>query len=364
MSKVLVVEDSALMRRQLRKMLEDAGFVVVTARNGLEALQLVVEEDPDVITLDINMPEMDGLTFLSRLMVEKPKPVVMVSSLTEKGALATFEALELGAVDIVHKPDGTVTHRLELIEREIVEKVRSAAKARISRVRGLRERLRRDRVVTTERPVHINIQACENGNAETMPIVLIGVSTGGPGTIEEILSALSADFPAPILVAQHMPAGFTNVFARRLNGVCALEVREVVEAIPIQPGQVLIGRGDSDLVVVKRREVLTATMAPANPELLWHPSVDRMVDTALKVTPAEGLIGVLLTGMGSDGARSMTEIRRGGGHTIAESEESAVVFGMPQELIRQGGAEVILPSSQIARQLTTWANRAKRNKAK
>ncbi len=370
MPKALVVEDSALMRRQIKRILSDAGFDVSMARNGVEALELVALVDPDVITLDINMPEMDGLTFLSRLMVERPKPVVMISSLTEKGALATFEALELGAVDFVHKPGGTVTHDIARIEREIVDKVRAACQSRLSRARGLRQRMRMEREdvrrrhsapVPTTKPVLASSLAKPVGSPDTPPsMVVIGVSTGGPGTLEEILTTLPADFPWAVLVAQHMPAGFTGVFARRLDDACAIAVREVAQPMPIEPGTVYIGRGDADFVVLRRGRQLMASAVPASAEWFWHPSVNHLVYSAMKYLSPTQLIGVLLTGMGNDGAEAMTALHQAGGQTIAESEESAVVFGMPQELIKLGGADVVLPADKVASKLIEWVGRASR----
>jgi len=167
---------------------------------------------------------------------------------------------------------------------------------------------------------------------------------------------LPADFPWPIVVAQHMPASFTNVFARRLNGVCALEVMEVDAAIPLAPGHVYIGRGDADIVVERRLGRLVANSVPSN-DSLWHPSANRLVASALEVMPAAAMVGVLLTGMGNDGASEMTKLRQRGGRTVAEAESTAVVFGMPAELIQMGGADVVLPCDQVSRQLIAWSRR-------
>ena len=372
MTRLLIVDDSALMRRQLSQIFAAAGgFEISQARNGREAVELNRSFLPDVVTLDINMPEMDGLTFLSRLMIERPKPVVMISSLTEKGALATFEALEMGAVDFVHKPDGTVTHNIAKIEKEIVDKVRAAMGSRFSRARGLRQRMRAEREggrislgskpAAPVKPVFAAPLVKPAGSADTPPsVVLIGVSTGGPGTLEEILTPLPADFPWAILVAQHMPAGFTGVFARRLDDACAITVREVAQPMPIEAGTVYIGRGDADFVVTRRGRQLMASAVPSSAEWFWHPSVNHLVYSAMKHLPPAQLIGVLLTGMGNDGAEAMTALHKAGGQTIAESEESAVVFGMPQELIKLGGAEIVLAAGQVAGKLLEWVGRASR----
>ncbi len=350
--KVLVIDDSALMRKYLRQILEEEpGTVVETARDGQDGLEKIAGFDPDVVTLDINMPVMDGLTCLSRIMTECPRPVVMISSLTEKGALATLEALELGAVDYVYKPGGTVSLNIREAEAEIRAKVLAAAGASSRHSRSLGERLRHARQAE-ERPVASGgFQEAGEG------LVLIGVSTGGPTTLETILTALPADFPWPVLVAQHMPARFTAVFAERLGRHCALEVCEVSRPTPLERSHIYIGRGDADVTVGIRLRRKVALSVPADSRYLWHPSVERMVSTALEHYPPESLVCVQLTGMGDDGARAMAEVYRRGGRTIAESEESAVVYGMPRALVELGGAGEVLPAGSIAGCLCRWLAR-------
>ncbi|WP_025323805.1 chemotaxis-specific protein-glutamate methyltransferase CheB [Deferrisoma camini] len=360
--KILVVDDSALMRKYLRQMLETQDdFEVHTARDGEDALRQIRELDPDVVTLDINMPVMDGLTCLSHIMTEFPRPVVMVSSLTEKGALATFEALELGAVDYLPKPDGTVSLRIKDLTDELVAKVRAALRAKRrprrktrAREEGLPKRSVGGRASPKSSTRPSTASPAEWAAAEE-GVVLIGVSTGGPRTLEEILPELPADFPLPVLVAQHMPGKFTRVFAERLNRQCALRVAEVGGPTPLEPGTAWIARGDADVVVSRRKGRLVALSVPADERFLWHPSVERMVRSALDHVPPERLIAVELTGMGNDGAEAMAEVHRRGGRTVAESEETAVVFGMPRELIELGGASAVLPADQIAEQLVEWA---------
>ncbi len=351
MAKVLVVDDSVLMRRRIADILRGAGFTVETAANGEEALERLKPFDPDVVTLDVTMPGMDGLACLKRIMVEHPKPVVMVSALTAEGADVTLEALRLGAVEAVAKPGGIGS--LDRIAGELVDTVRAAASSRPRRVRGLRERLRlaRARIAGEDFVADAPVRPPAD---EEDGLVLIGVSTGGPSTLEDILPALPADFPWPVVVAQHMPANFTRALARRLDDICAVTVTEVASPTPLEPGMVGIARGGADLVVVRRGGRLVAQPVPAAEDKSWHPNVDRMVESALKAVPASRLVGVLLTGMGYDGAATMAEMRRQGGRTIAESEESAVVFGMPQELIRRGGADIVLPADRVAQQLIKW----------
>ena len=349
MPKVLIVDDSALMRRHLREILGDkGGFTVMAVRNGIEALASLESFDPDVITLDINMPEMDGITCLSHIMTRQPRPVVMVSSLTERGAEITFAALALGAVDFIHKPEGTISLNVEKVEREILAKVTAASRARVRRAVGAGTR------VSGPKASHEPTREKRVARAGAMGVVLIGVSTGGPGTLEEILPKLPRNLPWPVLVAQHMPANFTTVFARRLNELCDLTVVEAASMMPLEPGVIYIGKGDADMVVGKRPTGFIVNPTPADSQFLWHPSVTRMVDSAMRAFPPDCIIGVLLTGMGDDGAERMTELHRQGGLTIAQDQASSIIFGMPGELVRRGGAGVVLPANRVARQLTSW----------
>ncbi len=186
-------------------------------------------------------------------------------------------------------------------------------------------------------------------------VVLVGASTGGPPALDALLSPLPATFPWPIIIAQHMPASFTGPLARRLDRLCALNVHEVVRPEPLIPGHVYVGKGDADIIIVKRGEEALVTAAPPLAEYRWHPSVDRLVATAMQHLGARRLVGVLLTGMGNDGATAMTKLRSEGGRTIAESEDTAIVWGMPGELVKAGGAEVIAPMDKIASHLSDWA---------
>jgi len=349
MTKILIVDDSALMRKLLKEIFEKEGnFIIETARNGKEAIEKNLSFQPDVITLDINMPEMDGITALAHIMNQRPVPVVMVSSLTEKGAIATFEALNLGAVDYVTKPGGTISLNIDEIRDEIISKVKAATRAKLKTkalVRKIREE--REKILKPSPPKEIS--------TKDERVVLIGVSTGGPRTLEEILPELPADFPMPVIVAQHMPPTFTKSFAERLNSICELNVVEVDHPIPVETGTIYIGKGGTDVVLARRAQKLIVHSKPENPSFLWHPSVEILGRSALEHCDPIKIIAVMLTGMGYDGADAFTEIKKRGGKTIAESEESAVVFGMPRELIERGGATVVLPAEKIAKQIIKWA---------
>jgi two-component system chemotaxis response regulator CheB len=353
--RLLIVDDSAFMRTALLAMFKgEPDTEVRTARNGREALQLCESFDPDVVTLDINMPEMDGLTCLSHIMTTRPRPVIMLSSLTTAGALAGLEAMNMGAVDCIAKPGGTVSLEVGGIREQIVQRVRAAVTARVRR--------RAPRAAPAPPPAAPprSIPAVPRAPAPAAApdgaagLVVIGCSTGGPGALEDLLSALPADFRWPIVIAQHMPPEFTRVLAQRLDSICAIEVVEVASITALRPGTAFVAKGGTDLLLSRRGTTTFALPAPMDPRYVWHPSVDRLVRSLLDGPVAPGTVGVLLTGMGHDGADTMAELRRRGGHTVAESEATAVVFGMPGELVQRGGAELVLPLPDIAPQLRRW----------
>ena len=356
MIKVLVVDDSALARKLFSRVLsEGSDFEVQVARNGIEALSQLEAFEPDVITLDVQMPQMDGLQCLDRIMVQRPCPVVMVSSVTAAGAEATLEALRLGAVDFVAKPAGAVSLRMQEFGPTLKQKVRTAATARLSASHRLRERVqfRISGAIAPPRakplPETIDDRAVLPSSGEGL--VLVGTSTGGPPALEALLAPLPSSFPWPILIAQHIPSGFTGPLAKRLAGLCALRVLEVTQPTRLEDGCVYIGRGDADFVVSRRPSGLVAMSVPSNPDYPWHPSTDRLVRSAMQYLPATQLVGVLMTGMGNDGAEALATLHAKGGATIAEAEETAVVWGMPGELVRMGGAAYVLPLPGIAQRL-------------
>lgn len=357
MIRLLVVDDSALMRRLLGSIFEAEGdFEVEFARDGAQAIEKLHAFKPDVVTLDVHMPGMDGIACLDRIMLERPCPVVMVSQRTESGAAVTIEALELGAVDFIPKPDGAVSLEIDSLAPLLVEKVRGASAAKIRPTLRLAERVRAKTGLNRRMPSEkrrtsgaASIPGAAIQGIQGEGLVLVGTSTGGPQALDALLTPLPADFPWPILVAQHMPSSFTGALARRLDKACALNVVEVASPTAVVGGTVYIAKGDADMVLRRQRGKLVAAAAPSSSAFRWHPSVDRLVASAMHVAPPEQLIGVLMTGMGNDGAATMAELRGGGGHTIAEAEESAVVWGMPGELVRAGGADVVVPLDRIAR---------------
>jgi two-component system chemotaxis response regulator CheB len=366
--KLLIVDDSALMRRVLGEVFAQEGdFVLAFARDGVEALAQLHAFQPDVITLDVQMPRMDGLNCLDRIMVERPCPVVMVSSLTAEGARATLEALDLGAVDFVPKPGGAVSLAIDELGPILIEKLRAASTCRVRRSHRLVERLRARRpglLEAAQGPVAtasldraasaaaVPSAAWRPAATGQMPgLVILGTSTGGPPALETVLSELPGDFPWPILVAQHMPSAFTASLAQRLDGLCALRVMEVTRPTPVAAGSIYIARGDADMTLSLRASGPIVLSMPASPSYRWHPSVDRLVASAMAHLPPQQLIGVLMTGMGNDGAAGMAALRQAGGRTIAEAEETAVVWGMPGELVKAGGADMVAPLEAIAARL-------------
>jgi two-component system, chemotaxis family, protein-glutamate methylesterase/glutaminase len=350
--RLLLVDDSALMRKLLQGIFrEEGGFEIQLARNGTEALELVRSFDPQVVTLDVQMPEMDGLTCLRQIMIESPRPVVMISALTEEGAEATLKAMDLGAIDFVVKPGGTVSLEIDRLRPLLVQKVRGAANAQISRTLRLTERIRHRLRGTevTRRPTRVQrILPARSKAAPPMGLVLVGTSTGGPAALDIVLPQLPLDFPWPVMVAQHMPASFTGHFAKRLDRQCELQVIEVSHPMPLHAGTIYIGQGDADLIVAPRPTGMIAMSVPGRRDYLWHPSVERLVASALEQYDATQLVGVMMTGMGRDGADAMAQLRKQGGRTIAEAESTAIVWGMPGELVRNGGAEFVRPVEDIA----------------
>jgi two-component system chemotaxis response regulator CheB len=347
MSKVLVVDDSALMRKYLQNILQKAGFETDYARNGQECLEKIKSFNPDAITLDLNMPIMDGMTCLAMIMRTCPKPVVMVSSETSKGAESTFEALELGAVDYVTKSSNILASDDIKSNNILVAKVRAAIFTRVSARTGYKNiaKLNQEKTNVAHTSTHAKFMAL---NPTDKDLIVIGVSTGGPTCLQEILQNIPSTFNVPIVIAQHMPARFTKVFSERLDKCCPLHVQEVSDTVELKAGCVYLAKGDADAVIKKRGRQLLMSSVPASPEVLWHPSVSMLVASALEVVSPKNLVCVQLTGMGNDGADSMAKAFSAGAITIAESEETAVVYGMPKELVNKNAASFVLPNYKIA----------------
>ena len=341
--RVLVVDDSALVRSLLAEIINRQNDMecVGAANDPLIAREMIRELNPDVITLDIEMPRMDGIDFLGRLMRLRPMPVLMISTLTERGAEITMKALELGAVDFVAKPRIGVVDGLSELSTQIVEKVRIAAAAHIKRApTGPLGR------AAPDAPVAVRAPLASLGRISTEKLIAIGASTGGTEAIKEILTRLPADSPA-IVITQHMPAGFTTSFAARLNGLCQITVQEAVNGERLLPGHAYIAPGGNQFRV--ERSGANYVAAVENGELVnrHKPSVEVLFKSVASVVGRNAL-GVMLTGMGNDGARAMREMKDAGSYNFVQDEASCVVFGMPREAILQGAADEVLPLMEIA----------------
>ncbi|MDD3898755.1 MAG: chemotaxis-specific protein-glutamate methyltransferase CheB, partial [Syntrophomonadaceae bacterium] len=303
---------------------------------------------PDVITMDVNMPGQDGITALQYIVDEKICPVVMVSSLTQEGAVTTFEALELGAFDFVGKPGGTVSSNMESVAGELLSKVKLGAslkqKGRIS------DRLSRSRKMPKTK------LKSSPGSGKTTKAVAMGISTGGPKVIYEVLPLLPPDINAALFLVQHMPPNFTSTYVKRLNDACQLEVVEAQAGMKVEKGVLYVGSGGRHLNLVKTSTGDVMIRLASKPDHLFIPSVSVMMESVLSVYGAR-TVGVIMTGMGNDGADAMVNIRKAGGITIAESEESAIVFGMPGETVKRGGAEIVVPIWNIAAEIIKAVNR-------
>lgn len=344
--KVLIVDDSALVRQLLTELLAtDHDLEVVgTAADPLIARGMIKNLNPDVLTLDVEMPRMDGLTFLANLMRLRPMPVVMVSSLTEKCAEITLRALELGAVDFVAKPKFDVAHTLADYAEEIIGKIKAAASARL-RPRPMPVGLMRgaERVSMAARAIQ---RAPLSIFRVTECAIAIGASTGGTEAIKDILVQLPADAPG-IVISQHIPAAFSRPFAQRLDSLSALSVCEAADGQPILPGHVYVAPGDRHLVIERSGARTLCRLSDAPPVNHHRPSVDVMFQSVAE-NLGPSAIGVILTGMGEDGARGLRAMREAGARTLAQDEKSSVVWGMPGASVRLGAVEEVVPLDRIA----------------
>jgi len=344
-TRVVVVDDSALVRGLLAEILNRQPDMVCVgaAADPLVAREMIRDLNPDVVTLDVEMPRMDGLEFLSRLMRLRPMPVVMVSTLTERGAEVTLRALELGAIDFVAKPKIGVADGLRRLADDITDKVRMAARARVRRLPAAPAAGAADQAASNApapKPL---------GRLSTEKIVFLGASTGGTEATREVLIGLPADFPA-VVITQHMPPGFTRSYAARLDSLCRISVAEARDGERILPGHAYIAPGGLHLSVERSGANYIARVTDADPVNRHRPSVEVLFKSAARVVGPNAL-GIMLTGMGADGATAMKEMRDAGSYNLVQDEASCVVFGMPREAIAAGAANEVLPLSQIAPRL-------------
>jgi len=352
MIKVLIIDDSALIRQLLTEILNKApGLEVVgAAADPYMARDKIKKLNPDVLTLDIEMPRMDGITFLGNLMRLRPMPVVMISTLTEAGADVTLQALELGAVDFISKPKTDVIQGLDGYAEEIIEKVKAAAGARVrplkSRPQQVEEKHSADAVLSK--------QVKSRHFRTTDRIIGIGSSTGGTEAIKDVLCGLPPDMPG-IVICQHIPAAFSKPFADRVNKMSQLTVSEAVNRQQIIPGHAYIAPGDKHLLVERDGARYICILNDGPPVNRHKPSVD-VLFRSLAQNAGPNAIGLMLTGMGADGAEGMGEMKDAGAQNVAQDEKSSVVWGMPGEVVKRGFADTVLPLHKIADKLVSLAN--------
>ncbi|BBL35819.1 Chemotaxis response regulator protein-glutamate methylesterase/glutamine deamidase [Nitrosomonas stercoris] len=335
---VLVIDDSALIRKLLTEIINHQPDmeVIGAAPDPLVAREMIRTLNPDVLTLDVEMPRMDGLDFLEKLMRLRPMPVVMVSTLTERGSEVTFRALELGAVDFVAKPKIDISHGLEAYGDEIARKIRAAS---VARVRHLEPN-------NTNATSSKTLQIPQRHAVSTEKLIVIGASTGGTEAIKDVLINLPSDCPG-ILIAQHMPPGFTRSFAERLNRLCKIRVKESEGGERVLPGHAYIAPGHSHLLLKKNGANYVTELSQADPVNRHRPSVDVLFQSVAEHA-GKNAVGVILTGMGKDGAAGMLAMQRAGIYNLAQDEATCVVFGMPREAIAVGAVDEVVPLQEMA----------------
>ena len=341
-TRVVVVDDSALIRSLLKEIIDrqpDMQCVGVAA-DPFVAREVIRNTDPDVITLDVEMPRMDGIDFLAKLMRLRPTPVVMVSTLTEHGADVTLRALELGAIDFVAKPKIGVADGMRQLSEDITDKIRTASKAQIRRAPAASAPGSGDAATRPAAPVSAL------GRLSTEKLIFIGASTGGTEATKEVLLGLPADAPA-VLITQHMPPGFTTSYAKRLDGLARIRVAEAVDGERVLPGHAYLAPGGFHLSIERSGANYIARVRDGEPVNRHKPSVEVLFESAARVV-GPNAFGIMLTGMGGDGARAMRAMRDAGAYNLAQDEASCVVFGMPKEAIAHGAVQEVLSLSMIA----------------
>ncbi|MEH3103653.1 MAG: chemotaxis response regulator protein-glutamate methylesterase [Sphingomonas phyllosphaerae] len=350
-TRVLIIDDSASVRQAMTAILsaDPQIEVIAAAADPFAAARYMQAEVPDVITLDVEMPRMDGITFLRRLMAQCPVPVVMCSSLVEEGSETLLQALEAGAVDVILKPRVGVADHLAEAHLLIRETVKGAARAQLSARRATPSRAPQQKLSADA------VLPPPSGRAmskTTEMVVCIGASTGGTEALREVLEALPANSPG-IVIVQHMPESFTRAFARRLDGLCQIDVKEAEDGDTVMRGRALIAPGGLRHTMLERQGARYVVSVKEGPLVSRHrPSVDVLFRSAARNAGANA-VGIIMTGMGDDGARGLLEMKTAGARTFAQDEETSIVFGMPKEAIARGAADKVVPLGRIARELLT-----------
>ncbi|HEY4745015.1 MAG TPA: chemotaxis response regulator protein-glutamate methylesterase [Desulfuromonadaceae bacterium] len=350
-TRILIVDDSSFMRMAIRSILskEPTIEIVGTAADGMEGVEKAIALKPDLITMDVEMPRMDGIAALRQIMAKAPTRVIMVSTLTNEGARATFEALDAGAIDYIPKNVTDSSEAQNIFRDELLRKVKEAVRSRF--VRGVAPSQPRPGAAP---PVQRAISTRLAGKKITH--VGIGASTGGPVALQEVLSRIPVNFPYGIIVGIHMPKAFTGPYADRLNAKCSMTIREAVDGDVLKPGLALIAPGGMHTMLVRQGGGLTVKTAPtsAYPQYVYIPSVDLMISSMAEATNGS-MLGVILTGMGNDGFKGMQLLKSKGGVTIAQDEATSTIYGMPKACVDGGVADEVLPLGQIGYEISKFA---------
>ncbi len=353
--RAIVADDSALTRRAICRMLEsDPDIDVVSlAKDGKDVLEKIRHHRPDVVTLDVSMPVLDGISALKTILSEKLCPAIMVSSLTERSAEVTLEALSLGAFDCIAKPNASRINSLYTVSDDLIRKVRAAVTH--SRLNHTYDQ-HRETAPQPADPIHFPHHHRLDHDFSPQKAIAIGISTGGPTTIQSVLPLLPSSIHATVYLVQHMPVNFTASFSRRLGTKCSIPVLEATDGAKAQKATCYVGQGGTHLIPTRLSDGSICIHCPTTPETMFMPSVDCMFRAVTEAYGAENTIGVLMTGIGHDGAEALHELKLAGGYTIAESEESSVVFGMPKSAIERGAVCEVLPKEQIAQAILRHLN--------
>jgi two-component system chemotaxis response regulator CheB len=343
--KVLIVDDSAFMRNALSKMLssDPAISIIGTAKDGVEAVEKVSQLKPDIVTMDVEMPRMDGISALKAIMERNPVPIIMMSSLTTEGARVTLDALDAGAVDFIPKELSSLSVNIFKVRELLIHKVKSISRVAVRRIRESKRRLTAEKLPQTP-PTSLTRTTGER----RIGIVSIGTSTGGPKALQEIIPQIPNDFPVPIVIVQHMPPNFTGPFAERLNSLSRVTVKEAQDGDSLRPGLVVIAPGRAHMRVMRKRGIETViTISENRQDFIYMPSVDALMLSVAELFPGRAL-GVILTGMGNDGIKGLMALKNSGGRVFAQNEETCVVYGMPKAVVEAGIADKVLPIEEMA----------------
>jgi len=354
-TRVLIVDDSSFMRMAIRSVLsKDPAFDIVgTAADGMEGVEKAIALKPDVITMDVEMPRMDGIAALRQIMAKAPTRVLMVSTLTNEGAKATFEALDAGAIDYIPKNVTDSTEAQNIFREELLRKVREAGKSRFGRTIAPSPAARPAGVTPVAAPP--SRPTASRFTGKKINYVGIGASTGGPVALQEVLSRIPVNFPFGIIVGIHMPKAFTGPYADRLNAKCSMTIREAVDGDVLKPGLALVAPGGMHTTLVRQGANVIVKTVPtsAYPQYVYIPSVDLMISSMAEATNGS-MLGVILTGMGNDGFKGMQLLKSKGGLTIAQDEATSTIYGMPRACVEGGVADEVLPLGQIGFEISKF----------